>query len=95
MKIDSAVRAGQLAAQITAIQQVISRIDIVLSEQWPVSDLLCVAPKEGASFPDGTKINLLAGIDLPIADAWKISVTTARQLHQDKLDALMAELEAL
>lgn len=95
MKRDDAIRAGQIAAQITVAERRVSDIDKALAEQWPVSALRVRAPEQGASDPAGTEIDLLAGTSLPIADLWKIALTTARDLHQTTLSGLSAELDAL
>lgn len=95
MKIDTAVTAGQLAAQINAVTAKLAAIDVAINEQWPVSMLRVAAPAQGASQPAGTEVDLLSGSALPIADFWKVAITTARQFHQTELDALNAQLAAL
>lgn len=95
MKIDTAEQAGSLAVQIRRETDILARIDLAIAEEWPISALQVSAPSEKASQPAGTTLDLLGSTSLPIADLWKIAITTGRQAHQTLLDSLQAQLEAL
>lgn len=95
MKPELARSAKPLVTKIDEVEALLAKIDVALAEQWPVRVLRVVAPAEGASQPEGTEVDLLGGVALPIADLWKIALTTARGAHQSVLDELNAQLEAL
>ena len=95
MKIDTAIQAGSLAVQIQRETDIIARIQLAISEQWPISALEVAAPAEGASQPQGTTLDLLGSVTPTINDIWKINIVSALQAHQDLLASLQAQLDGL
>lgn len=94
MDINTARTAGDIAAQIDKVTALISEVDVVIAENWPVTVVRATAPAEGASRPAGSQVDLLPnGIATP--ESWKFAVSTARQAYQDQLDTLLGQLEAL
>lgn len=94
MKLDVANSAGPLAEKIARLQALIADIDVAIAEKWPISALRVVAPAEGASRPSGAEIDLLP-FGRSNEAVSQLALNTARDVYQQQIDALSAQLDAL
>lgn len=93
MKPDTAHQAKTLIEQIDSVTALLVRVDLAITETWPITMLRATAP-DGSSVPAGTTVDLLPeGVATP--DNWKQSISTARNAYQAQLDGLNSQLAAL
>lgn len=85
MKIDTAIQAGQIAAEIQLCENAIAIIEQAQAGNWTVSALSAISPA-------GTQQLLISPLDQPTSQQ---AFSFALQVYQGMLAALQGQLAAL
>jgi hypothetical protein len=94
LNLAQAKRAGEIAAQMDALNKLIAMADIAIAEGWRITIMKVRAPNEGSSMPGGTMLDLLPLYPASVENS-AMGIMQAKATYQAELVNLQAALDEI